>query len=292
DPALFDLGIPILGICYGMQLMAQQLGGAVIGESRREFGKAQLAVTEPGTLFHGLPENMVCWMSHGDRVEEAPPGFRPLARTDSTPVAAMADEGRRLYGVQFHPEVTHTPHGAEILRNFLYGVCGCRGDWTIGNFMEAAIRKVRQRVGEGRVVCALSGGVGSSVAAALVHRAIGDQLTCVFVNHRFLREGEPEAVRAAFEQPVRVPLVSGGACERFRARLRGVEEPEEKRKRVGEEFIRVFEEEAGRLGDVRYLVQGTLYPDVIESGPGAAATIKTHHNVGGLPETMRLELIE
>jgi GMP synthase (glutamine-hydrolysing) len=292
DPALFQLGVPVLGICYGMQLMAHQLGGSVVGETRREFGKAEVAVLRPGGLFAGLPESMPCWMSHGDRVQVAPSGFQPLARTDSTPVAAMADDARRLYGVQFHPEVTHTPRGAEILRNFLYGICGCSGDWTMGNFLETAVERIRAQAGAERVVCALSGGVDSTVAAAVVHRAIGSQLTCIFVNHGLLREGEPEAVRAAFEQQFRAPLICVDASERFLERLRDVRDPEEKRRRVGEEFIRVFEEEARRLGSVRFLVQGTLYPDVIESGPGSAATIKTHHNVGGLPERMDLQLIE
>jgi GMP synthase (glutamine-hydrolysing) len=292
DPGIYELGIPVLGICYGMQLMAQQLGGRVVGETRREYGKADLMIPQKGELFAGLPEATVCWMSHGDRVDAPPPGFEILGRTESTPVAAMGNDARRLYGVQFHPEVTHTPRGSDILRNYLYRICGCAGEWTMGNFLEAAVEEIRAQVGEERVVCGLSGGVDSSVAAALVHRAIGDQLTCIFVNHGFLRQGEPEAVRAAFEQQFRAPLVYVDASARFLARLEGIEEPEEKRTRIGEEFIRVFEEEARRLGNIRFLVQGTLYPDVIESGPGAAATIKTHHNVGGLPERMDLELIE
>jgi GMP synthase (glutamine-hydrolysing) len=292
DPAIYDLGIPVLGICYGMQLMAQQLGGQVTPAARREFGRAELEQVGAGPLFTGLAERFPCWMSHGDRVDAPPPGFAILARTHSSPVAAMADDRRGLYGVQFHPEVSHTPGGIEILRNFLYRVCRCRGDWTITNCLEAAVADVRSRVANDRVVCALSGGVDSTVAAALVHRAIGDQLHCVFVNHGFLRAGEPEAVRTAFQHQFRAPLVYVDAADRFLARLAGVIDPEEKRKRIGEEFIRVFEEEARRLGSIRYLVQGTLYPDVIESGPGAAATIKTHHNVGGLPEVMDLDLIE
>lgn len=293
DPALFELGIPVLGICYGQQVMANQLGGRVVPAAQREFGRAELEVQGGGgELFAGLEERLVCWMSHGDLVEAPPPGFQVLARTANTPVAAMADEARRLYAVQFHPEVTHTPRGTEILRNFLYRGCGCRGDWTMSRFLDEAVERVREQVGDRRVVCALSGGVDSTVAAALVHRAIGDQLHCVFVNHGFLRSGEPEAVRAAFERQFRIPLVYVDASERFLERLRGVTDPEQKRRRIGEEFIRVFEEEARRLGDVRFLVQGTLYPDVIESGPGKAATIKTHHNVGGLPEAMDLDLVE
>lgn len=296
DPEVYRLGIPVLGICYGMQLMAHQLGGTVVGETRREYGKAELAVCDGGDLFVDLPETTVCWMSHGDRVDAPPPGFRVLARTGSIPVAAMADPQRQLYAVQFHPEVTHTPRGIDLLRNFLYRVCGCAGDWTMTNFIEREVEAVRAQVGAEHVICGLSGGVDSSVAAALVHRAIGDQLTCVFVNHGFLREGEPEAVRTAFAQQFRIPLVYVDAADRFLARLEGVEDPEQKRKRIGEEFIRVFEEEARRIsaerGRIRFLVQGTLYPDVIESGPGAAATIKTHHNVGGLPADMDLEVVE
>ncbi len=292
DLTVYDLGIPVLGICYGMQLMARQLGGRVIPGERREYGRAELSVLNAGSIFQDLGSTMHCWMSHGDRVEAPPTGFLALGRTANSPVAAMGDPERRLYGVQFHPEVTHTPRGSDLLRNFLYRVCGCRGDWTMGNFLEAALDQVRRQVGSERVVCGLSGGVDSSVAAALVHRAIGDQLTCIFVNHGLLREGEPEAVRTAFAEQFRVPLVYVEASNRFLGRLEGVADPEEKRRRIGEEFIRVFEAEARRLGDVRFLVQGTLYPDVIESGPGTAATIKTHHNVGGLPERMDLELIE
>jgi len=293
DPAIYSLGIPILGICYGMQLMAQQLGGEVVpGGQQREYGKTALRVTTPDTLFHGLSRELLCWMSHGDRVDGPPPGFAVLAATESTPVAAMADPSRNLYAVQFHPEVTHTPWGTEILRNYLLRVCGCDPVWTMENFRRQAVRAVREEVGPGRVICGLSGGVDSAVAAALVHEAIGDQLTCIFVNHGLLRQGEPEAVRETFAGHFHIPLVYVDAEARFLKALAGVTDPERKRKVIGQEFIRVFEEEAERLTDARYLVQGTLYPDVIESGSGKAATIKSHHNVGGLPADMNLKLVE
>jgi GMP synthase (glutamine-hydrolysing) len=293
DPAVYDLGVPVLGICYGMQLMARQLGGHVVpGGFHREYGRTALQVRTEDTLFTGLDAEQVCWMSHGDRVEEPPPGFEILASTGSTPVAAMGDPARNLYGVQFHPEVTHTPAGKEVLRNYLVHACGCSPTWTMENFLQQAVESVRQQVGTGRVVCGLSGGVDSAVAAALVHRAVGDQLTCIFVNHGLLRLGEPERVRETFAGHFHIPLLYVDAEDRFLKALAGVTDPEQKRKIIGQEFIRVFEEEAGKLGDARYLVQGTLYPDVIESGPGHAATIKTHHNVGGLPEDMALELVE
>ena len=293
DPAVYDLGVPVLGICYGMQLMARQLGGAVVpGGQRREYGKTDLEVRTEDTLFRGLQRELTCWMSHGDRVDAPPPGFDVLASTGSTPVAAMADPDRKLYGVQFHPEVTHTRWGKEILRNYLLHACGCAPSWTMENFLHMAVENVRRQVGEGRVICGLSGGVDSAVAAALVHRAIGDQLTCIFVNHGLLRQGEPETVRETFAGHFHVPLIYVDAEERFLRALTGVTDPEQKRRVIGQEFIRVFEEEASKVGDVRYLVQGTLYPDVIESGPGKAATIKTHHNVGGLPEVMALDLVE
>jgi GMP synthase (glutamine-hydrolysing) len=296
DPALFDAGVPILGICYGMQLMAQQLGGRVAPGGLREYGKTELRVLEPGDLFAGLNDHLICWMSHGDRVEAPPPGFRTLAATPSTPVAAMGDRERRLYGVQFHPEVTHTPWGREVLRNFLIEVAGCTPGWTMEAYSALATREIREQVGPGRVVCGLSGGVDSAVTAALVHRAIGDQLSCIFVDHGLLRKDEVHTVREAFAGHFGIPLVVVDASDRFLARLEGVTDPEEKRKRIGEEFVRVFEAEAQRLGDARYLAQGTLYPDVIESGAAwsgqTAAVIKTHHNVGGLPEAMNLELIE
>jgi GMP synthase (glutamine-hydrolysing) len=293
DPGMYDLGIPILGICYGMQLMARQLGGDVVpGGQQREYGKTDLHVADADELFEGLNGELVCWMSHGDRVDAPPPGFQVLASTGNTPVAAMADPDRRFYAVQFHPEVTHTPWGTEVLRNFLTRVCGCEPTWTMENFLQESVARIRAQVGEGTVICGLSGGVDSAVAAALVHRAVGDQLTCIFVNHGLLRQNEPETVRETFAGHFHVPLVYVDAEERFLRELAGVTDPEQKRKIIGQEFIRVFEEEAGKLGDARYLVQGTLYPDVIESGPGKAAKIKTHHNVGGLPETMKLELVE
>jgi GMP synthase (glutamine-hydrolysing) len=292
DRALFEQGIPILGICYGMQLMARQLGGEVVPGAQREFGKTELRVQERNGLFSGLNDHLVCWMSHGDRVDVPPPGFSVLGRTENAPVAAMADPARRLFGVQFHPEVTHTPWGVELLRNFVRRECGCEPTWTMSAFAERAVGEIRERVGRGRVVCGLSGGVDSAVAAALVHRAIGDQLTCIFVDHGLLRQGEAETVRETFAGHFLMPLVAVDASERFLRRLEGVVDPELKRKRIGEEFVRVFEEEALKLGEVQFLAQGTLYPDVIESGSSTAATIKTHHNVGGLPEVMNLRLLE
>jgi GMP synthase (glutamine-hydrolysing) len=293
DPSIYGLGIPVLGICYGMQLMARQLGGEVLpGGQQREYGKTELQVTAPDLVFRDLNSELVCWMSHGDRVDAPPPGFEVLATTANTPVAAMADADRGLYGVQFHPEVTHTQWGTEILRNFLVHACGCRRTWTMDNFLQESVERIRTQVGSGRVICGLSGGVDSAVAAALIHRAIGDQLTCIFVNHGLLRQGEPEAVRETFAGHFGIPLIYVDAEERFLAALAGVSDPEDKRKIIGREFIAVFDEEASRLDDARYMAQGTLYPDVIESGPGSAATIKTHHNVGGLPETMKLSLVE
>ncbi|WP_338823932.1 GMP synthase [glutamine-hydrolyzing] [Moorella humiferrea] len=292
DRALYESGIPILGICYGMQLMAHDLGGRVEAAAGREYGKTELEVTTDDILFAGLPRNMQCWMSHGDYISAPPPGFKVTARSAYTPVAAMSDPERRLYGVQFHPEVKHTPLGQEMLRRFLFQICGCRGDWSISSFIEEQVAAIRERVGDGRVLCALSGGVDSSVAAALVHRAVGDRLTCVFVNHGLLRQGEAEQVQETFGRAMRVNLIYVDASERFLAKLVGVTDPEEKRKIIGHEFIRVFEEEARKLGKVDFLVQGTLYPDVIESGTATAAVIKSHHNVGGLPEDMELELVE
>lgn len=293
DPAVYELGVPILGICYGMQLMARQLGGRVVpADGSKEFGKTALTISTPDSIFAGMPEYLVCWMSHGDRVEQAPPGFEVLASTGSTPVAAMGSVSRRLYGVQFHPEVTHTDHGKELLRNFLTQVCGCEPTWTMENFLQEAVQRIREQVGSERVICGLSGGVDSSVAAALVHRAIGDQLTCIFVDTGLMRKGEGDRVRETFGDHFHIPLVHVQAGDRFLDALEGEAEPERKRKIIGQEFIRVFEEEARKLGDARFLVQGTLYPDVIESGPGKAATIKTHHNVGGLPEDLKFGLVE
>jgi GMP synthase (glutamine-hydrolysing) len=301
DVRLFDAGLPVLGICYGMQLMSYYLGGLVRRAERREYGKAMFephaAAAEgdgvaPSALFAGFEGGTQVWMSHGDSVVEPPRGFGVIGRTANTPVAAIEDRGRRLFGVQFHPEVAHTPRGSEILRNFLFGVAGCAGDWTMESYIDEACRAIRARAGDGRALCALSGGVDSSVAAALVHRAIGDRLVCLFVNNGLLREGEPEQVAQTFRRNLKINLITVDATDRFLLRLRGVADPERKRKIVGEEFIRVFEEEAARLGRIDFLVQGTIYPDVIESGTRTAATIKTHHNVGGLPADMKLTLIE
>ncbi len=292
DPGIYDLAIPILGICYGMQLMAFQLGGVVARADRREYGKTVLEVTAGDDLLCCLDSREQCWMSHGDRVDSPPPGFTVTARTGQAPVAAMADYRRKLYAVQFHPEVAHTPKGQDILRQFLYRVCGCSGTWNMGSFIEHSVAETRARVGNGRVLCALSGGVDSSVAAVLVSRAVGDRLTCVFVNHGLLRKGEAESVVETFREGFNISLVYVDASDRFLQKLAGVTDPERKRKIIGEEFIRVFEEEAARLGRIDFLVQGTLYPDVVESGTATAAVIKSHHNVGGLPEKMRFALVE
>ena len=292
DPALFAANIPTLGICYGMQLMAHLLGGQTAAAEQREYGRTRLFVDDNADLFAGLEPRLICWMSHGDSVTALPEGFAPLAHSDRNPVAAIADRGRRLYGLQFHPEVSHTPWGIEVLRNFLYEVCRCEPTWTMTSFIDRSIGSIRERVGDGRALCALSGGVDSATAAALVHRAIADQLTCVFVDHGLLRAGEAEQVVGTFRGAFQVPLVHVDARDRFLTRLAGVTDPEQKRRTIGEEFVRVFEEEATRLGEIEFLVQGTLYPDVIESGTRTAARIKTHHNVGGLPERMRLRLVE
>jgi GMP synthase (glutamine-hydrolysing) len=292
-PELLELGIPVLGICYGMQAMVLELGGRVEGASVGEFGRSRLQVTEHGRLLAGLPDDQSCWMSHRDTVYEAPPGFTALAASTESPVAALEDVDRGLYGIQFHPEVVHTPYGTAILTTFLRDVCGCDMGWTAASVVEEQVARIRQQVGDGRVLCGLSGGVDSSVAALLVHRAVGDQLTCVFVDHGLMRKNEGDQVVAAFRDHFKVPLVAVDAEERFLARLAGVTEPEAKRKIIGTEFIRVFEEQAAALGNPRYLVQGTLYSDVIESGGGhGAATIKSHHNVGGLPEDLEFELVE
>lgn len=292
DPALFELGIPVLGICYGMQLMSLTLGGTVERTGSSEYGKTGLDVVEEGVLFEELPLEQVVWMSHGDKVTCAPPGFAVTARTDASPVAAMEDPDRGLYGVQFHPEVVHTPAGMDILKNFLYRACGCMPNWTMTSIIEDSVEEVRRRVGADKIICGLSGGVDSSVAAVLVHKALGDQLTCVFVDHGLLRAGEAEEVVETFGRHMEMNLIHVDARERFLKRLEGVLDPEVKRKTIGEEFIRVFEEVAEELKDTRFLVQGTLYPDIIESGTRDAARIKSHHNVGGLPEDMEFELIE
>ncbi len=292
DPGLFELGVPVLGICYGHQLMARTLGGEVTATGRREYGGATLRVLEPGVLLRDLAPEEPVWMSHGDAVTVAPQGFRVTARTDVTPIAAMEDPERGLYAVQFHPEVAHTPKGTAIMKRFLYDACGLLPEWTPANVIERSVAAIRAQIGEEKVLCALSGGVDSAVAALLVHKAVGDRLTCVFVDTGLLREGEPEQVEETFGRHFRVPLVHVKAADRFLARLAGVTDPEEKRRRIGAEFIRVFEEVAREHADARFLVQGTLYPDVIESGSRTAARIKSHHNVGGLPPDMRFELVE
>ena len=293
EPELLELGVPVLGICYGMQLLALELGGTVEGAEVGEFGRSQLTVREPGQLLAGTPAEQTCWMSHRDTVFAAPPGFEALARSTASPVAAFESAARGVYGIQFHPEVVHTPYGQRVLTNFLGSVCGCEMNWSPSSVIDEQIGRIRAQVGDGRAICGLSGGVDSSVAALLVHRAIGDRLTCVFVDHGLMRKNEGAQVIAAFRDHFKVPLVAVDASDRFLARLTGVTDPEEKRKRIGAEFIRVFEEQAAKLEDVRFLVQGTLYSDVIESGGGAgAATIKSHHNVGGLPEDLEFELVE
>jgi GMP synthase (glutamine-hydrolysing) len=292
DRTAFELGVPVLGICYGLQLLAHELGGKVDRAAHREFGPAAIDARQGSELFHGLPARLDVWMSHGDRVEALPPGFEPVASTSSSPYAAVEDRRRRIWGVQFHPEVVHTPHGKEILRNFAHRICGCSGSWSMRAYAEVAVEQIRAQVGDGHAICALSGGVDSAVAALLVHRAVGDQLTCVFVDTGLLREGEPEQVEETFGRHFRVPLVHVKAADRFLERLAGVTDPEDKRKRIGAEFIRVFEEVAREHRGARFLVQGTLYPDVIESGSRTAARIKSHHNVGGLPEDMDLDLVE
>jgi GMP synthase (glutamine-hydrolysing) len=293
DPQLLELGIPVLGICYGMQLLALRLGGRVEGAEVGEFGRSQLTVNDPGRLLAGLPAEQSCWMSHRDTVFAAPPGFRALASSTESPVAAFESEERGVYGIQFHPEVVHTPYGQDVLERFLGDVCGCEMTWSAASIVEEQIARIREQVGGGKVICGLSGGVDSSVAALLVHRAVGDQLTCVFVDHGLMRKNEGEQVISAFRDTFKVPLVAVDAERRFLDKLAGVTEPERKRKIIGAEFIRVFEEEAAKIGDAHYLVQGTLYSDVIESGGGTgAATIKSHHNVGGLPEDLEFELVE
>jgi GMP synthase (glutamine-hydrolysing) len=296
--SLFAAGVPVLGICYGEQAMALQLGGKVEGGHHREFGRAEVEITRPSALYDGVwkpGERYPVWMSHGDRVTKLPPGFEAVGRAPNAPIAIIADERRRFYATQFHLEVVHTPHGAAILRNFVRNIAGCRGDWTMRAFKEEAIEKVRRQVGKGRVLCGLSGGVDSAVAAVLIHEAIGDQLTCVFVDHGLLRLGEAQKVLTLFRGSYNIPLVHVDAGERFLRALAGTVDPEAKRKTIGKLFIDVFEEEAKKIGEVEFLAQGTLYPDVIESVSftgGPSVTIKSHHNVGGLPERMNLKLVE
>jgi len=293
---LFGLGIPVLGICYGMQLMASVLGGDVVPSREREYGSAELTIDDPYQVFGGFQKGKSyrVWMSHGDRVEKLPPGFRALAHSSNSPVAAMGDPHRNLIGLQFHPEVAHTEIGGDTLRNFLFHICQCRGDWDMKSFVETAVQRIREEVGEERVICALSGGVDSSVAAALIHKAIGDRLTCIFVDNGLLRKDEAQEVLALLGDSLHLDLRFVDARREFLNRLKGIEDPELKRKVIGELFIVIFEREAIKLGRAGYLAQGTLYPDVIESVSfkGPSATIKSHHNVGGLPERMSLRLIE
>ncbi len=303
DPAIWNGRIPVLGICYGAQLMALELGGDVLPAAQREYGPATVTITADDPLFAGLDRDQAVWMSHGDSITRLPAGFAATAQTPSTPYAGLVDRDRRLYGIQFHPEVVHTPHGRDVLRNFVVEIAGARPTWTPANFVESTVTEIRSRVdahahatgGDGKVICALSGGVDSAVAAALVHRAVGDRLTCIYVDHGLMRKKESELLRATFERNLGMNLVMVDARERFLARLAGVTDPEQKRRIIGDEFIRVFEEEAAKIGRIDFLTQGTLYPDVIESTAPetkAAQKIKTHHNVGGLPEDLRFTLIE
>ncbi|MCI6190716.1 MAG: glutamine-hydrolyzing GMP synthase [Clostridium sp.] len=295
DKAMFELGIPVLGICYGSQLMSHILGGKVATAPVSEYGKTEVDVDANSKIFKGVSEKTICWMSHTDYIEKAPEGFTITAHTPVCPVAAMECEAKNLYAVQFHPEVMHTQEGIKMLSNFVYNVCGCVGDWKMDSFVETTIKQIREKVGNGKVLCALSGGVDSSVAAVLLSKAVGKQLTCVFVDHGLLRKNEGDEVEAVFgpNGPYKLNFIRVNAQERFYEKLKGVEEPEKKRKIIGEEFIRVFEEEAKKIGAVDYLVQGTIYPDVIESGLGKSAVIKSHHNVGGLPDCVDFkEIIE
>ncbi len=295
DPGVYELGVPVLGICYGAQLVTLQLGGTVAATGRAEYGRTALDVTLPDAVVFGggQPEHQQVWMSHRDSITAAPDGFTVTATSPDAPVAAMEDVARRLHAVQFHPEVVHTPHGQHMLERFLYEVCGCSPDWTTTSVIESGVEATRAQVGDARVICGLSGGVDSAVAAALVHKAVGPQLTCVFVDHGLMREGEGEQVVETFRRHQGIELVHVRAADRFFARLEGLVDPEDKRKAIGEEFIRVFEETSGGISDARFLVQGTLYPDVIESGGSdGSSTIKSHHNVGGLPEDMELDLVE
>ncbi len=294
DAGIFELDVPVLGICYGMQLMTHMLGGRVERSQKREYGRAVMALDDVADLFAGFSGSAEIWMSHGDRIEVIPDGFQRISHTEHCPVAAMKDEKRRFFGVQFHPEVVHTPRGDEMLGNFLFTICDCRPVWTMANFIETAIEDIRRKVGNGKVICALSGGVDSSVVAVLIHRAVGDQLNCIFVNNGLLRKGEAEKVVNLFSRHFRINLDYVDAADRFLEKLAGVTDPEQKRKIIGNEFIYLFEEEAYKIGQVDYLAQGTLYPDVIESvsTKGPSAVIKSHHNVGGLPEKMNLKLLE
>jgi GMP synthase (glutamine-hydrolysing) len=292
DKEIFKMGIPILGICYGAQLMAHVLGGKVKSASTREYGKTYLTIRECSHLFKNMDSEATCWMSHTDYIDMPPEGFKVTAVTENCPVAAMMDVENKLYAVQFHPEVEHTPIGKDLLANFVFDICGCTPSWDMNTFIEDQVKEIREKVKDKKVICALSGGVDSSVAAVLVHKAVGDQLTCIFVDHGLLRKDEEKQVVKVFRDKFHMNLIKVDARERFLKKLEGVADPEKKRKIIGEEFIRVFEEEAHRLGKIDFLVQGTIYPDVIESGNKVASVIKSHHNVGGLPEDMKLSLIE
>lgn len=292
DPAIYELGVPILGICYGMQLMAHQLKGRVEQADKREYGKAVVQFNKGSLLTQGLEREQQVWMSHGDLVRELPEGFVVDASTEHAPIAAMSHSAKKCFAVQFHPEVRHTVSGDDMIKNFLFSICGCEGQWSMESFIEDAVREIREQVGERKVLCALSGGVDSSVVAMLIHRAIGDQLTCMFIDHGLLRKGEAESVMETFQGKFEMNVIKIDAQARFLGKLQGVEDPEQKRKIIGTEFIRVFEEESGKLGEFDFLAQGTLYTDIIESGTATAQTIKSHHNVGGLPEDMKFELIE
>ncbi|KNE19309.1 glutamine-hydrolyzing GMP synthase [Virgibacillus pantothenticus] len=292
DPEIFDLGIPVLGICYGMQLMALHYGGKVEKAKNREYGKAEIDVQGEPTLFTGTPKQQTVWMSHGDKVVQAPKAFQVDATSPSTPIAAISYQEKGLYGVQYHPEVRHSEYGNDVLKQFVFAVCGSNGDWTIENFIEMEVKKIQETVGDRKVLCALSGGVDSSVVAALIHKAIGDQLTCIFVDHGLLRKNEADDVMKVFADDFHMNIIKVDAKDRFLTKLKGVDDPEKKRKIIGNEFIYVFDDEAAKLKDIDFLAQGTLYTDIIESGTETAQTIKSHHNVGGLPENMQFELIE
>ncbi|WP_026673383.1 glutamine-hydrolyzing GMP synthase [Alkalihalobacterium bogoriense] len=292
DEEIYELGIPILGICYGMQLMTQHFGGKVEAAEHREYGKANIKIENQSKLYKGLPIEQPVWMSHGDLIVAPPEGFVVDAFNPSCPVAGMSNEAKQMYGVQFHPEVRHSQFGNELLKNFVYEVCQCKGDWSMENFIDIEMAKIKELVGDKKVLCALSGGVDSSVVAVLIHKAIGDQLTCMFIDHGLLRKGEADSVMKTFSEGFNMNVIKIDAQERFLSKLAGVEDPEQKRKIIGNEFIYVFEEESEKLQDMDFLAQGTLYTDIVESGTATAQTIKSHHNVGGLPEDMKFELIE
>lgn len=292
DPAVYGLGVPILGICYGMQMMAHQLQGKVEPASKREYGKAEVDFADSCGLVHGLDKKQTVWMSHSDLVVQPPEGFVVVASTEHAPIAAMSHPDKKMFAVQFHPEVRHSVYGNEMIRNFLFHICGCEGTWSMETFIEDAVRDIREQVGDQKVLCALSGGVDSSVVAMLIHKAVGDQLTCMFIDHGLLRKGEAESVMDTFVGKFDMKVVKIDARERFLKKLSGVDDPEQKRKIIGNEFIRVFEEESARFDDFAFLAQGTLYTDIVESGTATAQTIKSHHNVGGLPEDMKFKLVE